>query len=96
MVKNPHGSAYRRFCHFLLCHFLSILHLGGEKRFRRFTTRFRCGASAHKRVTAVKDCVSSGEACRLTATASSCGGIVIQKFRRRPFSAVNKSAPSIG
>ena len=45
-----------------------------RKALRRFTTRFRCGASAHKRATTVKDCVSSGEACQLTATASSCGG----------------------
>jgi hypothetical protein len=32
---------------------LSILHLGGEKRFRRFTTRFRCGADGADLLTAL-------------------------------------------
>ena len=41
MVKNPHGSAYRRFCILALA-FLSILHLGGEsasKVYNAFTLR---------------------------------------------------------
>ena len=45
MVKNPHGSAYRRFCH-SCSGILSILHLGGEKRFEGLQRVF---AAVHQR-----------------------------------------------
>ena len=40
MVKKSSWQRLSPFLPFLLWHFLSIFHLGGEKRFRRFTTRF--------------------------------------------------------
>jgi hypothetical protein len=95
MVKNPHGSAYRRFCH--SCS--GIFVYPPPRRRKRFEGLQRVYAAVHQRT-------SERQLSRIAYLAEKClptdsvgvfiRGIMIQNFAGDYSARLNTSAPSIG